>query len=140
MGDFNPVELDHGKRSCSDPPFLLALLPLLVVIVVNFLMALIVFPRLDFSFLEHERWGGTTIGAMAGVWSVVLALAAANLTVIVINYRCMPSLRESLDAGATSSALPILMISILVGFGAVIAALPAFSEVRDAVLSIQGGR
>ena len=82
-------------------------LPLVVVIVVNFAMALIVFPRLDFAFLEKEVWGGVTLSAVTGVWSVILALIAANLTVIAINFRRLPSLRESLDAGANSAALPI---------------------------------
>ena len=58
----------------------------------NFLMSLVVLPRLDFSFLAEEAWGGTTIGAVAGVWSVVVALAAATLTVVIINYRRLPRL------------------------------------------------
>jgi H+/gluconate symporter-like permease len=37
------------------------------------------------------------------------------------------------------SFLPILTIASLVGFGAVVAALPAFEAVRDAVLLIPGG-
>jgi H+/gluconate symporter-like permease len=138
-GDFDPAELPHGKRAEDGPPFALAVLPLVVVIVTNFLMSLVVFPRLDFSFLSEHQWGGTTIGAVSGVWSVVVALAAANLTVILINFRRLPSPRESLDAGANSAALPMLMIASLVGFGAVVAALPAFALVRDAVFSIQGG-
>jgi H+/gluconate symporter-like permease len=138
-GDFDPAEIDHGKRSASEPPFILAILPLVVVIVVNFLMSLVVLPRLDFSFLAQEVWGGITIGAVAGVWSVIVALAAATLTVVAVNYRRLPALRESLDAGANSSVLPILTISSLVGFGAVVAALPAFAMVRDAVLQIPGG-
>ena len=79
------------------------------------------------------------MGAVAGVWSVVIALAAANLTLVAFNYNRLPNLRESLDAGAASAALPILMISSLVGFGAVVAALPAFTAVSDAVLSVGGG-
>ena len=140
-GEFDPAEIHHGKRASSEPSFVLAVLPLFVVIVVNFLLSLIVFPRLDFyfAFLEKEVWGGTTIGAVAGVWSLILALAAGTLTIIIINYRRLPALRESLDAGANSAALPILTIASLVGFGAVVAALPAFTAVRDAVLSIPGG-
>ncbi|GAB1584188.1 GntP family permease [Phyllobacterium phragmitis] len=138
-GDFDPAEIDHGKRSASEPPFILALLPLVVVIVVNFLMALVVLPRMDFSFLAEEAWGGITIGAVAGVWSVILALAAAVLTVVIVNYRRLPALRETLDAGANSAAVPILMIASLVGFGAVVGTLPAFAAVRDAVLEIPGG-
>jgi len=138
-GDFDPAELPHGKTAETAPPFALAVLPLVVVIVTNFLMSLVVFPRLDFSFLAEHQWGGTTIGAISGVWSVIVALAAANLTVILVNFRRLPSPRESLDAGANSAALPMLMIASLVGFGAVVAALPAFALVRDAVFSIYGG-
>jgi H+/gluconate symporter-like permease len=137
-GDFDPAELQHGEHSTREPAFAIAVLPLVVVIVTNFLMSLVVLPRMDFSFLAKEAWGGTTIGAVAGVWSVVIALAAATLTIIVFNYRRLPALRESLDAGAISSALPIMTIASLVGFGAVIAALPAFADIRDALLSISG--
>ena len=137
-GDFDPAEIDHGKRSASEPPFVLAVLPLVVVILMNFMMSLVVLPRLDFSFLTDEMWG-TTIGAVAGVWSVIVALAAGTLTVVIVNYRRLPALRESLDAGANSSVLPILTVASLVGFGAVVAALPAFEAVRDAVLLIPGG-
>jgi H+/gluconate symporter-like permease len=138
-GDFDPAELPHGERAASGPSFVLAVLPIVVVIVTNFLMSLVVLPRLDFSFLSEARWGGTTIGAVSGIWSVIVALAAANLAVLLINYRRLPSPRESLDAGANSSALPMLMIASLVGFGAVVASLPAFALVRDAVFSIDGG-
>jgi H+/gluconate symporter-like permease len=138
-GDFDPAELLHGERTANLPPFALAVLPLLVVIVTNFVMSLLVFPRIDFSFLEKYRWGETSIGAVGGVWSVIVALAAANLTVIIVNFRRMPALRASLDAGANSAALPMLMIASLVGFGAVVAALPAFDMVRETVFSIQGG-
>ena len=138
-GDFDPAEIHHGKRSTGEPPFGLAALPLAVVIATNFLMSLVVLPRLDFSFLAEEAWGSTTVGRVAGVWSVVLALAAGSLTIVIANYRRLPSLRETLDAGANSSVLPLLTIASLVGFGAVIASLPAFTTVRDAMLSIQGG-
>lgn len=138
-GDFDPAELDHGKRVEDYPPFILAALPLCVVIVVNFMMALVVLPRLDFAFLSDPAWGGTSFQAIGGVWSVILALAAANLTVILVNFRRMPDIRASLDAGATSAALPMLTIASLVGFGAIIAALPAFTSVSDAVLGIPGG-
>jgi len=98
-----------------------------------------VLPRLDTSFLAEERWGATSLSAVGGVWAVVVALLAAIVTLIALNYRSLPSLRESMDAGANASVLPALSVSSLVGFGAVIAALPAFALVRDWVLSIEGG-
>ena len=48
-------------------------------------------------------------------------------------------LRESMDAGANASVLPAFSVASLVGFGAVVAMLPAFAVVRDWVLSIGGG-
>lgn len=138
-GDFDPAELEHGKHADSEPGFFFALLPLAMVISVNFLMSLVVLPRLDFAFLAEEAWGGTSFRAVAGVWSVVLALAAGCLTVVIVNWRRLPDLRQTLDAGAIASVLPLLTVSSLVGFGAVVGALPAFAMVRDAVLSVQGG-
>jgi H+/gluconate symporter-like permease len=138
-GDFDPAELERGRRNMREPPFILALLPLVVVIGVNFLMSLVVLPRLDLTFLAAERWGAVSSGSVAGVWSVVIALAAAILTLIITHYRRLPALRETLDAGANSSVLPIMTVASLVGFGAVIAKLPAFDAVRDAVLQVPGG-
>ena len=110
-----------------------------MVILVNLAMSMFVLPRLDTSFLAEDRWGATSLSAVGGVWAVVVALLAAIVTLIALNYRRLPSLRESMDAGANASVLPALSVSSLVGFGAVIAALPAFALVRDWVLSIEGG-
>jgi H+/gluconate symporter-like permease len=137
--EFDPAEIHRGHHSDAAPSIIVAALPLVVVVAVNFLMSFFVLRRLDFSFLAEERWGGTSITAVAGVWSVVVALAAAILTVVVFNRRRMPLLRQSMDAGANASVLPALTVASLVGFGAVVAALPAFAIVRDWVLGIEGG-
>lgn len=137
--EFDPVEMAHGQPSPKPPSVLRAAVPLVVVITVNLLMSLLILPRLDVSFLAEERWGGTSLSAVAGVWSVVVALAAAILVLVVLNRGRLPSLRESMDAGANASVLPAVSIASLVGFGAVIAALPPFAQVRDWVLTIGGG-
>ena len=137
--EFDPAEIHHGDRSTLTPPVFFAALPLVIVVAVNLLMSLVVLPRFDFSYLTEERWGATSIAAVAGVWSVILALAAAIATVILCNRSRLRSLRQSMDAGANASVLPALSVASLVGFGAVIAALPAFAIVRDWVLAIEGG-
>ena len=137
--EFDPAEIRHGRHSEIMPSIGIAVLPLGVVIVVNLAMALFVLPRLDFSYLAEERWGGTTLSGVLGVWSVAVALAAAILTLIVSNRSRLPSLRETMDAGANASVLPIMAVASLVGFGAVVASLPAFAIVREAVLSVGGG-
>jgi H+/gluconate symporter-like permease len=137
--EFDPAEIRHGHVSDTAPPVALAVLPLFVVIGVNLLMVMVVLPRLDTSFLAEERWGATSLSGVGGVWAVAAALATAILILIVVNWRRLPALRESMDAGANASVLPAFSVASLVGFGAVVAALPAFAVVRDWVLSIEGG-
>jgi H+/gluconate symporter-like permease len=137
--EFDPAEIRRGRHADAEPPFTLAALPLAVVVAVNLVMSLIVLPRLDTGFLAEPRWGGTSIVAVGGIWSVLVALAAGTLILILVNRGRLPSLRDSLDAGANASALPILSVASLVGFGAVVAALPAFALVREWVLGVGGG-
>jgi H+/gluconate symporter-like permease len=137
--EFDPAELGHGRHSDAAVPIAVAMLPLVVVVSVNLAMSLIILPRLDFSFLSEARWGATSLPAVAGVWSVVVALAAAILALILVNRARLPALRESMDAGANASVLPAFSVASLVGFGAVVAMLPAFAVVREWVLSIGGG-
>ena len=136
---FDPAEIAHGHLSKIPPPIGLAALPLVVVIAVNLLMSFWVLPRIDASFLADERWGKTSLTAVGGVWAVIVALAAASVVLVAVNRRRLPSLRQSIDAGANASVLPAFSVASLVGFGAVVAALPAFGMVRDWVLSIGGG-
>jgi H+/gluconate symporter-like permease len=110
-----------------------------VVVAVNLLMSFAVLPRLDASFLAEPRWGGTTLSDVAGVWAVAAALAAGILVLLATSGRRLPALRATMDAGANASVLPVFSVASLVGFGAVVAALPAFGLVRDWVLGIGGG-
>ena len=122
---FDPPEALHGRPSDAGPPIALAALPLVIVVAVNLLMSLFVLPRMDASFLEKAEWGETTLAAVGGVWAVVTALAVAIVVLIAVNYRRLPALRDSMDAGANASVLPVLSVASLVGFGSVVAALPA---------------
>jgi H+/gluconate symporter-like permease len=137
--EFDPPEVHHGSPCAEVPPIAVAALPLLVVVGVNVMMSLAVLPRLDVSFLAEERFGATSLSAVGGVWAVVTALMAAIIVVIAVNRARLPALRETMDAGATASVLPVLSVASLVGFGAVVAAVPAFAIVRDWVLGIGGG-
>jgi H+/gluconate symporter-like permease len=137
--EFDPAEIQHGRRSDSQPAILVAALPLLVVVAVNLLMSMVVLPRLDLDYLAEDRWGPTSLSAVGGVWSVVVALISAIAVLVALNRGRLQDLRSSMDAGANASVLPVVSVASLVGFGAVIAALPAFEMVRDWVLSIEGG-
>ena len=93
--EFDPAEIRHGRQSDKPPRIVLAALPLIVVIVVNLIMSLFVLPQLDVSFLAEDRWGGTSLSAVGGVWAVITALTAAIATLVATNYRRLPALRAS---------------------------------------------
>jgi H+/gluconate symporter-like permease len=137
--EFDPAELHRSEATPDMPGIVAAALPLVVVVVVNLLMSFVVLPRVDAAFLAEPRWGGTSLSAVAGVWAVATALAAAIATLLALNGRRIPSLRATMDAGANAAVLPIFSVASLVGFGAVVAAMPAFEAVRDWVLGIGGG-
>ena len=137
--EFDPAEIGRGQHGGAMTPIGIAVLPLAVVVGVNLMMSLVILPSLDFSFLAEARWGATSLSAVAGVWSVAVALATAIIALVVLNYQRLQTLRASIDAGANASVLPAFSVASLVGFGAVVAMLPAFAAVRDWVLSIGGG-
>jgi H+/gluconate symporter-like permease len=137
--EFDTAEIAHGCSSKELPSIVVAALPLAAVLCVNVIMAFVVLPRLDVSYLAEERWGATSLAAVGGVWSVLVALAAGILTLIALNRKRLTALRETMDAGANASVLPLVSVASLVGFGAVVAGLPAFATMQDLVLSIEGG-
>jgi H+/gluconate symporter-like permease len=137
--EFDPAEVDHGARSAQLPDIAVALLPLIVVMVVNLTMSLFVLPRLDTNFLADARWGETSLASVGGVWSVIVALSSAIVVLYAFNRGRLVALRDTVDAGLNASALPVISVASLVGFGAVVASLPAFGMVRDWVLGIEGG-
>lgn len=136
---FDPAEATSGAVAAATPPVAVAFLPLAVVIVVNLLMSIVILPRMDTGFLAEPEWGGIHISAVGGVWSVVVALTAAILTLVLCNRTRLGHLRATMDAGANAAVLPVLSVASLVGFGAVVAAMPAFQLVQDWVLGIGGG-
>ncbi len=137
---FDIVELSPGL-SAEDrlPPAALAVLPIAVVIVTNFLFIQVIVPRMDTAFLADPKFGATTIETVRGVWAVIVSLSVAILLLIAGNWSRLDHLRTSLDQGADASVLPIFNTASLVGFGAVIAALPVFGTISDAVLALGGG-
>ena len=90
---------------------------------VNLLMSLRRAAAARRGFLAEPRWGGTSLAAVGGVWSVVVALAAAIVVLVVAQpARACRRCARRMDAGANASVLPVLSVASLVGFGAVVAA------------------
>jgi len=121
------------------PPFWLAVLPVIIVVAASFVFIQFVLPRMDTSFLAEPLFGETTVASVRGVWAVIVGLFLAILVLIAGNWQRFVDLRASMDQGADASVLPIFNTASLVGFGAVIAALPVFDRISQAAISMSGG-
>ena len=151
LADPQKEPLELASSECNDdssltvqqpmdlPPAWLAALPIALVIVLNFTFAVLVLPQFNTSYLVEPRYGATTFGAVRGVWAILMALAIAIVVLVVLNRRRLPSLKGTLDDGANVAMGPAFNTASLVGFGAVIASLPAFGLIRDAVLGLAPG-
>lgn len=127
---------DADEAPTSKPPVLLAFLPILVVIALNYVMAKQVFPAMDTSYLAQDAYGATDIATVGGIWAIIVALVASCLLILALNWKRFRDVKKSVNAGTMGSLLPIFNTSSEVGYGAVIASLPAFKLVRDAVLGV----
>ena len=137
---FDTEELTVSQPRKPVPPgFLLSLTPVILVIAVNLVVVEFLLPAADTSWLAREDLGATTIEAVRGVWAIIIALSVSILFLIATNLSRLPTLKESLGSGAEASVLPIFNTASLVGFGAVIAALPVFALISDALLELGGG-
>jgi H+/gluconate symporter-like permease len=137
---FDINELTDGPSDAAEgSPFWLALAPVIIVIAVNFAFIRFLIPMMNTAFLAEPRFGATTIENVRGVWAIIVALFLSILFLAFANHARFESVKASLNHGADAACLPIFNVASLVGFGAVIAALPAFDMIREAVLSLGAG-
>jgi H+/gluconate symporter-like permease len=121
------------------PAFALALVPVVVVIVLNYVFSAHLIPAFDTAYLAEARYGATSVDAVRGVWAIICSLTIACVLLVALCWRRLANLRRSLDDGANAAVLPIFNTASLVGFGAVIAALPAFELIKAAVDQLGAG-
>ncbi|MDO5619598.1 GntP family permease [Kocuria sp.] len=144
---------DHGKDALepegekaesssvalmTPPNAWMPFVPLLVVVVVNFGCTLLLFPALDWSYLEEEKFGGIALTTRAGIWAVIVALTAAVLSIVALNFKEFGILKQGFVDGVKNSLLPIFSVSSEVAYGAVVASVAAFAVVRDAIFNVGG--
>jgi H+/gluconate symporter-like permease len=117
------------------PPFGLALAPIVIVLICNFLAAEFWIPTWQTDYLSEQRYGGVTNADVRGIWSSIIALIVACGLLVVCSTRCRQRLNDILRVGATESLLPVFNTASAVGYGGTIAALPAFQVIKDAALA-----
>ncbi|MEP3047612.1 MAG: GntP family permease [Roseibium sp.] len=137
--DIAEIEMRDSELPSSNrdlPSFALAFAPVVVVVAINMAFIQIVVPRLEVDSLSLPLFGETTLDAVRGLWAVIIALTIACLFVVATNWHRLTDIQVSLNKGADASVLPIFATASLVGFGAVVAALPGFQSVTEALVGL----
>jgi H+/gluconate symporter-like permease len=88
--------------SLHPPPFWIAVSPILVVVMANYLLSGIIFPRMDAAYLSLPEYGATTIASVKGIWAIICALLLANIYLVFVSRRLREGFKRSLDDGANA--------------------------------------
>ena len=136
-GQHEPTAADSSlPEDMNLPGFWIAILPVIMVIALNALFTYVIIPRMDASYLADPQYGATTLQSVAGIWAIIVALVISIVLAVALNWHRFTNLVDSVNSGTMGSLLPIFNTASEVGYGAVIASLPAFAIIRDAVLGL----
>ena len=127
-----PVATPAGQM----PSFAVAITPVILVLVLNFIFSKYVIPALDTSYLATPKYGKTSAAAVGGTWAIIMAMLIACVVLIGLTWQRFQNVRQSLTEGTLGSMLPILNVGSEVAYGAVIASLAAFAIVRAYLMGL----
>ncbi|MBF0658136.1 GntP family permease [Psychrobacter sp. NG25] len=137
-GEHHNDKLVVTDRSAK-PSLLVALLPIILVILINFICTKWLLPSMDNSYLASEAFGAVPLAKVLGIWAIVIALVVSCGSMILLNWKRWKNLKESLSEGALGSLLPIFNTASEVGYGSVIATLTGFIIVKEFLLGLSPG-
>ena len=123
-----------GEERTDLPNFFVATVPILVVLVINFVLSRIVIPNTDGKYLEEVY--KTTLKNVTGNWSLIIALLIGVIVTIVLNYKRFDNVVETITAGTNGSFLAIFNTASETGYGNVISKLAAFSIISAAIMGV----
>ena len=115
--------------------FIVAMIPLVLVIALNALLTYAVFPSMDFTPLQTQ-FPDLNIAGSLGLWSIIISLIVACVVLILLRIGHWNNLQKTINRGTYDSMLPIFNTASEVGYGAVIASLAGFIIIRDSILNL----
>ncbi|MBR1734464.1 MAG: GntP family permease [Alphaproteobacteria bacterium] len=120
------------------PNFWIAITPIVIVILLNYLCVAHIFPNIDTSYLAQKKYGPTTLKTVASNWAIIVALFASIIFLLILHFKKIEIIK-CLNLGAIDSLAPIFNTGSVVGYGAVINSLAGFAIIRDYVLEMSSG-
>ena len=117
-------------------PLWSALLPLILVVLLNYLFTAVVIPGWETSYLATERFGATDLPTVLGLWSIIAAITIAICCLLLLHRKRLPGPVETINKGTMGSLLPIFNTASEVGYGATISSLASFVIIKDGIFGV----
>ena len=133
----HPQEQFKASDNSNLPSIGVALLPILIVLVLNFILSEYVFSAnaKGFEYLKAKPFE-TSLPAVRGIWALCISLVVSLVIAMAINWKRFGNVKESVNSGVLGSMLPILNTASEVGYGNVVKTLGAFAIIQAALLGI----
>lgn len=135
---FNDETSSHANASGPGPsmPVSLALVPLLIVVALNYSLSHNIFPLMNTTYLSLPQYGETDLQKVIGIWSLIGALTAAIALGFMLFRKQLAKPVETLNEGSYGSMLPVFNTASEVAFGALIATLGSFHLIKQALTNL----
>ncbi len=131
------------KDDINYPSWQLSVLPLLTVLIVNYIGNTIAWnPNLLQPFASMKiPLIVPTVKNVVSIWALIIGLVCGIVLAVAIGVKRMPKggLAKALNIGTIGSLLAIMNTASEVGYGNVIASLPGFKTIANAMLGIHIG-
>ncbi len=114
------------------PNVWVALAPIILVFIINFVLTNGYFKSAS-AIARYAPYGGVN-----GIWSVVVALSAAIILLLIVFRKSIAEPNKEVFDGAVGGLLPIFNTASEVGYGGVIKSLAVFGGIKAAIVSIPG--
>ncbi|MBK5241073.1 GntP family permease [Clostridium sp.] len=118
------------------PKFTASIVPILLVLIVNYILGKNVFANMDGSYLKD--FGNISPSAVIGIWSLIASLVVSIIVSVILFWKNFDSVKDTLNKGALGSLLAIANTASEVGYGNVIKTLAAFAVLQAGILAIPG--
>lgn len=119
-----------------------AFIPVVAVILLNFICSKYIFPNVGGSMLNPAKYGNVDLKSVISNWAIITALFCAIFLSVAFNYKKFKTLKrflKVLNEGIESSFAPIFNTASVVGYGAVINSLSAFNIIKNFIIGINAG-
>jgi len=132
------------KEDIHLPSWQLSVLPLLTVLVVNYVMTQVFVwdPNMLAPFQAMKLpLTAPAVKNVISIWALIIALISGILLAVALGYKNLGNgaLAKSLNAGAIGSLLAIMNTASEVGYGNVIASLTGFKSISAVLMGIKVG-